>query len=80
MKAIIFDVDNTLIELRKEYVNSVRDLLKEMDYDLIVITPLAPLHAIENDFRQNGVKKFCFALEMLDEQRRIELYENSLFI
>ena len=33
MKAIIFDVDNTLIELRKEYVNSVRDLLKEMDYD-----------------------------------------------
>ena len=34
MKAIIFDVDNTLIDLRPEYVSSVEEVLKEMNYDL----------------------------------------------
>lgn len=34
MKAIIFDVDNTLIELRDEYVSSVKDVLLDMNYNL----------------------------------------------
>ena len=33
MTAIIFDVDNTLIELREEYVSSMKDLLLEMNYN-----------------------------------------------
>jgi len=33
MKAIIFDVDNTLIDLKPEYIESMRDLIKEMNYD-----------------------------------------------
>lgn len=33
MKALIFDVDNTLIELRSEYVSSVKDALEEMNYN-----------------------------------------------
>ena len=33
MKALIFDVDNTLIELRSEYVSSVKDVLEEMNYN-----------------------------------------------
>ncbi len=33
MKAIIFDIDNTLIELRDEFVLSMKDLLLEMNYD-----------------------------------------------
>ena len=33
MKAIIFDIDNTLIELRNEYVSSMKDVLIEMNYN-----------------------------------------------
>lgn len=32
MKAIIFDIDNTLIELRDEFISSMKDLLLEMNY------------------------------------------------
>ena len=33
MKALIFDVDNTLIELRSEYVLSVKKVLEDMNYN-----------------------------------------------
>ena len=33
MKAIIFDIDNTLIELRDEFVSSMKDVLMEMNYN-----------------------------------------------
>ena len=33
MKAIIFDIDNTLIELRDEFVSSMKDVLIEMNYN-----------------------------------------------
>ena len=33
MKALIFDVDNTLIDLKKEYMFSVQEVLNDMNYD-----------------------------------------------
>ncbi|MBR3696950.1 MAG: HAD family hydrolase [Clostridia bacterium] len=61
MKAIIFDIDNTLIELRKEYVDSMKELLIEMNYNFSEESrynnPNPPKPELSNDFEFLPMKR-----------------------
>lgn len=54
--------------------------LNQIEYDMIVITPLSAFKAIDRDLSEAGIEKKCFALEMTDYVGRGVLYENGLLI
>jgi FlaA1/EpsC-like NDP-sugar epimerase len=57
------------------------DDLKNIEYDLIIVTPLSAYKSIIKSLQVNNINdNFAFVGELIDYQRRYEIYENGVHI
>lgn len=52
--------------------------LKNIQYDLIVVTPLNVYRAIYKDLEKMNIDKYCFVSELVDYKGRKMIYENGI--